>query len=240
MIAILPAAGRGTRMSAVTGGSKELLTIGGKAVLDWVIEEARSAGADSVVVVASPFKQDLLDYLQSRGIDSVIQEQATGLAPAVSLAASLQPTLILLPDTLFFPNSPTARIVEALNRGYDIAIAVGVVADEKVSQYGIVDIDEGSGRISKIREKPRPSETSSRWAIAARFGLSARTLMFVKQRVESLAGSEKEIDLPPLLDEAIQAGHAAIAVPLESGEVRHDCGRPESYAFACEEIVNHY
>ncbi|MFI5386884.1 MAG: sugar phosphate nucleotidyltransferase, partial [Fimbriimonadales bacterium] len=166
----------------------------------------------------------------------VVQDRVTGLAPAVVLVAHLEPALVLLPDTIFFPLSPTSRIAKALSRGFDISIAVGQVDDESVSRYGIVEWNEQSGRISRILEKPRPGQTPSRWAIAARFGLSARTMLFVRERVRERAGGEHEIDLPPILSEAIAAGYTALAVPLESGEQRLDCGNPDGYRHACEVV----
>lgn len=234
MIAILPAAGKGTRMAALTGGSKELLPVGGKPVLQWVIEEARQAGADRVVAVVSPQKPDLAAVCAD--IETVTQEVATGLAPATVLAAHLGPALLLLPDTIFFLRSPASRLVQALSRGFDFAIAVQKVSEDQVSRYGIVEWSPENGRISRILEKPSPDQTPSRWAIAARFGLSTRSLFFVKEQVEKLRAASAEIDLPPLFNQAILAGHTALAIPLEEGEVRLDCGNPDGYRRACEVV----
>lgn len=233
MIAILPAAGKGTRMRGVSGGSKELLPVGGRSVLERVLQEAQEAGSEECLVVVSPSKADLLAH---PGIERVMQEKATGLAPAVLTAKRLEPTLVLLPDTIFFPRSPSARLVKALARGFDIAIAVQPVSDDEVSRYGIVEWNPENGRISRILEKPRPYQTASRWAIAARFAISPRTLLFCKQRVAELEGGLAEIDLPPLLNEAIAAGHTALAVTLEADEQRLDCGNPEGYRHACEVV----
>ncbi|MFI5385506.1 MAG: NTP transferase domain-containing protein, partial [Fimbriimonadales bacterium] len=75
MIAILPAAGKGTRMSAVTSDSKELLHVGGKAVLQWVLEEGREAGVDRSLVVVSPPKTDLQVFLSSYpDVEAVVQD----------------------------------------------------------------------------------------------------------------------------------------------------------------------
>ena len=61
MIAIIPAAGKGTRMEAVTGGKpKELLPLGSKAVLLRVLEEARASDPDEIVVVTRPGDEDPL------------------------------------------------------------------------------------------------------------------------------------------------------------------------------------
>lgn len=235
MIAILPAAGKGTRMLEVSGGSKELLPIGGRTVLQLVVEEALNAGASRLAVVVSPAKPDLIEQARSiQDAELVTQEVPNGLAPAVALAGSCYPALVLLPDTIFATSSPSKRLVDALNRGFDIAIAVELVSDDRVSKYGIVEWNRESGRISRILEKPQPSETRSRWAIAARFGLSVRTMFFVKQRVAELGVSASEIDLPPILGEAIAAGHAGIAITLEQDETRLDCGNPEGYRHARE------
>ncbi|HVT11754.1 MAG TPA: sugar phosphate nucleotidyltransferase [Fimbriimonadaceae bacterium] len=233
MIAVLPAAGKGTRMSAVASGSKELLTVGGRSILEWVLREAAEAGAGEQIVVVSPAKSDLLAL---PGLTTALQEKATGLAPALLAANRLEPTLLLLPDTIFFPRSPSVRLVKALSQGYDIAIAVQPVAEQAVSRYGIVEWSRENGRIARILEKPQPSQTASRWAIAARFALSPRTLLFCKQRVAQLEDGNKEVDLPPLLSEAIAAGHAALAIPLEADEQRLDCGNPEGYRHACEVV----
>lgn len=234
MIAILPAAGKGTRMSTVSDGPKELLEVGGQSVLKRVVEEAKSAGASEIAIVVSPLKPEVTRFAESVGAAVAVQEIANGLAPAVTQAARFGPALILLPDTIFHPSAPTVRLVDALNRGYDIAVAIERVSDEDVSRYGIVEWNPDSGRISRILEKPDRKDTASRWAIAARFGISNRTLFFLRERVDLLKGQLGEIDLPPLLSEAIDRGHAAIAIPLEPNERRLDCGNPDGYRHACE------
>ncbi len=224
-------------MSSVSTGSKELLRVGERLVLEWVLLEGLEAGVDRTVVVVSPAKRDLLDFVaEEPRVQSVTQGEATGLAPAVVLAGGLEPVLLLLPDTFYYPRSPTARLARALSRGYDIAIAVEPVPESDVGRYGIVEWTPENGRIARILEKPRPDETPSRWAIAGRFAISARTMDYVKGRVteKTAEGINREIDLPPILSEAIGAGHTALAVPVEPGERRFDCGNPEGYRLACE------
>jgi UTP--glucose-1-phosphate uridylyltransferase len=237
MIAILPAAGKGTRMSEVSSGSKELLPVGSKAAIQWALDEAIASGVSTVMLIGSSSKPDLVAYTSAIQIELAIQEVPRGLAPAILIPEGLQPTLVILPDTIFFPNSPTKRLVEALNRGFDMAIAVERVPDEAVSRYGIVEFSSETLRMSRILEKPDTSETWSRWAIAARFALSARTMLFVRDRVDALIDQPEEIDLPPLLNEALQSGHTGIVVQLEKEEQRLDCGNPEGYRHACE-VVN--
>src|SRR5579871_1985877 len=207
MVAILPAAGKGTRMKSVASGSKELLPVAGKPVLAHVLDEALAAGVDDCMVVLSPNKPDLKAFVESHGrVSSVVQESADGLAPAMLRANRFEPTLLLLPDTIFWPSSPSGRLVKALSRGYDFAIAVEPISEERVSSYGIVEWNPDTGRISRILEKPKATETSSRWAIAARFAISERTISFISDLIGGNK-SDQEIQLTPLLDAAIHSGY---------------------------------
>jgi UTP-glucose-1-phosphate uridylyltransferase len=213
-------------------GSKELLQLQGRSVLEWVIEEAVSTGCRPVVVTA-PHKPDLNEALAALPVETVLQSEPRGLAEAVVLGARLQPALVLLPDTVFHTVSPAPRLVKAVSRGYDFAVAVEQVAEERMGAYGIVEWDGETGRIHRILEKPSVEDTPSRWAVAARFAISPRTLDFLKSRIPSgpIAG---EVQLTPLLSQAVAEGHTGIAVPLSVDERRFDCGSPEGLRRARE------
>jgi UTP--glucose-1-phosphate uridylyltransferase len=229
ILGLIPAAGIGSRMAAVTGGnSKELLRVSSRTLLDWNLDEARESGCEDTLVISSAQKIDLLAALDDRGTARVNQDNATGLAHAVALAGTQNPRLILLPDTVFYPGHPSRRIMSALSGGADVVMAVGLVPAESVHRYGIVTWDEASGEIESIVEKPRPEDTPSRWAISGRFGLSRAALM----RLPDLIAGWKEpgeVHLPPLLNLAIQDGLRGVAIPLHDDECRFDCGSVEGY-----------
>jgi len=236
VIAILPAAGKGTRMSAVTeGGSKEMLLVQGKPVIQWAIDEALDAGADFVSVISAPEKHDLNSYLGSldSNVGVSMQYVADGLAPAIALGARPEGSLIVLPDTLFYPALPSRRIARALSEGYDIVILTQPVTDEDVKKYGIVEANE-EGTVVNIFEKPSPTATVSRQAVAARYGLSARMMGFLLEALDSLGGEAGEIQLTPILNLALRNGYPAIAIAAASGEARYDCGSVEGYRAALE------
>lgn len=238
MIAILPAAGKGTRMLNVTeGGSKELLPVGQKAVLQWAIDEALEAEPNRVVVVSSPYKPDMNDYLASAGpdVETVLQFVPDGLAPAIALASSDEAAIVILPDTLYYPRTPSTRIARALSEGFDIVLLTEVVTQELVTQYGIVETNL-QGVVERVLEKPPATATTSRQAVAGRYGLSSRMLSFMLQTIESLEGEESEIQLTPILNLAIRNGFEALALPTSAEERRYDCGSPEGYRLACEAI----
>jgi UTP-glucose-1-phosphate uridylyltransferase len=150
------------------------------------------------------------------------------------LGASLRPALVLLPDTVFHPESPALRLINALARDFDFSVAVERVDEDQVSRYGIVEWDEATGRIMRILEKPSPAETASRWAIAARFAIGPRTLHHLQTGFRAHPQEDGEAQLTPFLNSALGRGHIGIAVPLGPEEQRFDCGNPQSYRRACE------
>jgi UTP--glucose-1-phosphate uridylyltransferase len=65
MQVIVPAAGLGTRMLPFSAlAAKELLPIGTRPVIQWVLEEALAVGARGAIVILSPHKRSLRSYLE--------------------------------------------------------------------------------------------------------------------------------------------------------------------------------
>ncbi len=239
MICILPAAGKGSRMSRITGGgAKELLTVGGKAVLQWAIDEAESCNPDRVVVISSPDKPEMNDYLGQLGpdIETLLQFVQDGLAPAIALAATDDSALVILPDTLYHPSQPSSRMARALSEGFDIVLLTEAVPSDQIKLYGIVETDS-QGTIRRVVEKPALAATESRQAVAGRYGFSARMLEFILQTIEALDEEVGEIGLTPILNLAIKNDLSTIALPTLPTEVRYDCGSAEGYARAKEAIT---
>lgn len=89
MVAIVPAAGHGTRFYPVAKSvPKEMLPIVGKPVIQWIVEEALEAGADEVVVVTSPDKPALRDYFTpDRTLSACLARRPEALAALERLDA---------------------------------------------------------------------------------------------------------------------------------------------------------
>src|SRR5437879_4012718 len=69
--AILPAGGLGTRLRPLTHViPKELLPVGGKVVLQYVVEECDAAGIDQVLVVGNRQKPGLFDACEAIPVES--------------------------------------------------------------------------------------------------------------------------------------------------------------------------
>lgn len=162
MIAIIPAAGKGTRVQYKTkGGSKELIKYKGKAAIDWAIEEAMQV-TDKVFVVINPRKKDLVIHLGVKWygrVHLVIQERPLGLGDAVLRCARFVHSdfFLLLPDDIY----PTSRPLKLLQKA-NANLVLKRVPLKDTHLYGILNPITGH-----IEEKP--AVASSRYAVMGRY-----------------------------------------------------------------------
>lgn len=239
----MPAAGKGTRMVSVTGGlPKELLEVGGRPVLARVLEEARSAGVDGVVVVNSRAKAEVDEVLglwsRTQFADLPIrvayQEEARGLAHAVAAAGVDDDVIVMVGDVVFRGGSPCERMANLIFRGIDGCVAVEQVAEAQMHLYGIVELDDMTGSITRILEKPRPGDTKSRWAVASRWAFSRMAMELINDYCQNPArlAMPKEINLTETINLAIEQGMEFKAAALQPAQERVDCGSAEEYLAA--------
>ena len=241
MKAIIPAAGLGTRFLPMTKVvPKEMLPIGSKPALELIVEEAKSAGADEIVLVISHGKELIRDYFKDDpAIRFVYQEEQRGLGHAVLCAAPLlvsaDSLLILLGDALVVGGNAAQELAEvsARNGGAGV-IGLERVPREKVSRYGIVKpkvsgaAAQGAFEIDDLVEKPDPAEAPSDLAIAGRYLLDAKIFGFLKTQTPGKGGEIQLTDsIRRLLAEAPLYGC------VYSG-TRQDIGNPDGYFKALE------
>jgi len=242
MVAILPAAGLGTRMAKLTGGTpKELVTLGRHSVLERVIDEAIVAGADEIVVVSSRSKPQIEEQIaewrkgrfREANLRVAYQDKPCGLSDAILSAQVTDDALVMLADSVIFGNSPSPRMANLLEIGLAGCIAVEMVSDAEVHRYGMCEVDD-VGTIRRIVEKPQPSQIVSRWAVAARYAFSAAVMSALPHWLAEEAATREpgEIPLTPLLIRAIADGAELKAVALQPDQKRVDCGTPEEYEAA--------
>jgi UTP--glucose-1-phosphate uridylyltransferase len=166
--AIIPAAGWGTRMlPAAKAVPKELLPILDRPTIQYVVEEAASAGVDDLLLITQRDKRAIEDHfdrnkeLEDRlragkkeallesvsavakqvQIHAVRQSEQLGLGHAVLQAerhVGQEPCLCLLGDTIFSGGvAPSIQLTEAHRRLGGTLIALEEVPAEKVDRYGI-------------------------------------------------------------------------------------------------------
>jgi bifunctional UDP-N-acetylglucosamine pyrophosphorylase/glucosamine-1-phosphate N-acetyltransferase len=146
--AVVMAAGLGTRMRSST--PKHLHPILGRRIVDWVIAAAEEAGADPIVVVASPGTRDGYE-----GVDVAVQEKPLGTGDAVRAArARLAPVrgdvLVLSGDTPLLTADVLQGLVET-HRSEGAAATVLSFEPPDPREYGRV-VRDGNGRVARIVE----------------------------------------------------------------------------------------
>ncbi|WP_367042839.1 UTP--glucose-1-phosphate uridylyltransferase GalU [Streptomyces sp. Je 1-332] len=165
--AVIPAAGLGTRFLPATKATpKEMLPVVDKPAIQYVVEEAASAGLDDVLMITGRNKRPLEDHfdrnyelesaLLKKGDEArlakvqessdlatmhyVRQGDPKGLGHAVLCAAphvGNEPFAVLLGDDLIDPRDPLlARMVEVQERHGGSVIALMEVAPEQIHLYG--------------------------------------------------------------------------------------------------------
>ena len=181
--AVVPAAGLGTRLLPLTKVvPKELLPAGDRPAIQHVAEEARSAGADELILVlsrrkaavgeyfaaapdlerwlAGQSKEDLLGELNrlvaALKTTSVYQDEPLGLGHAVLCAREAvgeEPFLVILPDDLGDAEPSLARqMVQVYEQYGSPVVALEQVADSQVERYGIIKGRKLDERIYEISD----------------------------------------------------------------------------------------
>ena len=171
--AIIPAAGLGTRLLPNTKSiPKEMLPLVDKPVIQYIVEEAVSAGVEQILIITNRGKTSIEDYfdyapdLEERLIadgklrdDEIVREVADmadvyfvrqketkGLGHAVWRARSFvneEPFAVLLGDDIMLSETPVLRqLVTAAEQNNCSAVAVRKVPDELITKYSSVKLEE--------------------------------------------------------------------------------------------------
>lgn len=230
MKAIIPAAGLGTRFLPVTKVvPKEMLPIGAKPALELIVDEAKRAGVDEVVIVVSRAKELVRRYFEGDPqIRFVVQEEQRGLGHAVLQAEVDDDCLVLLGDALVLGCDASSEMV-ARSRALGGAAVIGCerVPREKTSRYGILKT-EPDGRIVDMVEKPSPEEAPSDLAVAGRYLLPKAIFSLLASQTPGKGG---EIQLTDAIRRLL-AAHPVYA--YEYPGRRLDIGNPDGYFAALE------
>lgn len=179
--AVIPAAGLGTRfLPATKAQPKEMLPIVDKPTIQYVVEEARAAGCEDILIITGRGKRAVEDhfdkafelehFLRIKGkarelelveqindlarIHYIRQGEPLGLGHAVLMAmdhVGNNPFVVLLGDDISDPvHSATAAMISAYKKYGTSILAVQPVAESDVSKYGIVAGEDAGDGTIKI------------------------------------------------------------------------------------------
>ncbi len=168
MKAVIPAAGLGTRFLPIAKAvPKEMLPLGNKPVIHYVVAEAAAAGFDEILIIVSRGKESIIEYfapnpelenhLRASGklealeavrqvsamarVDYVFQEKMCGLGDAVKLGRKFvggDPAFaVLLGDTVMQHCSPLGAMSAAFQSFHKPSVCLEPCAEERVSRYGV-------------------------------------------------------------------------------------------------------
>lgn len=158
MYAVIPAAGRGSRLGELTADRpKGLVEIVGRPLLAHVFDRAREAGADALVVVIGYEGAQIVDRFGDAyagvPITYVHQRDRLGLAHAVLQAEPhVDGSFVVVNGDNVFGSS-LRPVVEAAGReDTDGALAVTTVSREAATRTGVIEVVDGS--VTDIVEKP--------------------------------------------------------------------------------------
>ena len=171
--AIIPAAGLGTRLLPNTKSiPKEMLPLVDKPVIQYIVEEAVSAGVEQILIITNRGKSPIEDYFdyspdleERRLADGKVKEAETvrkvadmadvlflrqketkGLGHAVWRAHSFvgdEPFAVLLGDDIMLGRKPVLKqLVEAAEANECSAVAIHQVPDELIVKYSSVKLEE--------------------------------------------------------------------------------------------------
>ena len=171
-VGLVPAAGRAERLQPLPC-SKEVYPVGGRPVMDHVVERLRVA-CDRVRVVTRPDKPDVIEHARELGAEVVTGEPPT-LAASISLGlvglAESEVVLVGLPDTLWEPMDGFVQLLARLEDGADIVL--GVFESDEPERSDVVVLDE-RGFVQRVHVKePDPPGTLVWGCFTARVGALA-------------------------------------------------------------------
>jgi glucose-1-phosphate thymidylyltransferase len=165
MKALILAAGYATRLRPLTDSvPKQLLPVGGRPMVDWILDRIQDTSADEVhLVTNSRFADDFARWAQDKDVQihddgTTTNEDRLGAIGDVAFVGLDDDLLVIAGDNLFDYSLEEYESYWRAKGGS--AIAVLDVGDRELAkQYGIVDVDEDD-RVTSFVEKPGDPPTT--------------------------------------------------------------------------------
>ena len=237
--ALIPVAGRGTRMYPATAAvPKELLPIGNRPLLEFALDELQLAGITEVVLVTARGKGAIEDFVEdwcgrhrdAMDVAYVRQPEARGLGHAVLCGEHLlrdEAFAVLLPDDLLVgPDLVLRRLVNEYARTGTAVLAVQPISPAETRSYGVPRVreDEACGyAIESIVEKPGPQRAPSLLGVVGRYVLPPSIFAYLRA---TASGANGELQLTDAIA-ALASAHEARGIALTQRRI--DCGSPAGF-----------
>ncbi len=258
--AVVPAAGKGSRLLPATKSQpKEMLPVGRKPVIQYVVEELAHAQVDKVLIITGRKKRSLEDHFDEDAdwgdldeellpsasrmgvqIFYVRQSQPLGLGHAVSLAQEFtgdEPFVVSLGDTIIWTPRQGMLLQRMMSAFQELKataiIAVETVPREHVSRYGIVAPSSwettAAGQVARLKDIVEKPSVEEAPSCLAVAARYIFTPVIYNALQETPPSIGNEIQLTDAVRLLVREGYPVYALPLEPDEQRWDIGNFESY-----------
>jgi UTP--glucose-1-phosphate uridylyltransferase len=235
-----------------------------KPLIQYVVEESVASGIESILIVTGRDKSTIENHfdisfelehlLKERGKDELFrqvrsiselanvsytrQKQALGLGHAIYQAKDFvgtEPFAALLADDIVDSEVPALQqMIEVFERYNAPVIATMQVPGEDISRFGVIDADEVSPNVYKIKdmvEKPPFAEAPSDLAIIGRYIFTPDVFEAIEK---TTPGSGGEIQITDAMRIMLKT-RPFYAVKLEGK--RHDAGDKLGFLIATVELA---
>lgn len=188
MKGIILAGGSGTRLYPLTVvTSKQLLPIYDKPMIYYPLSTLMLAGIKDILLISTP--QDISNFTKLLGDGSqfgislayAVQEKPEGLAQAFLIGEDFiggDACALILGDNIFYGSGLSGFLNKSVQNAEDGYASVFGYYVNDPQRYGIMEIDEESGRIISIEEKPK--RPKSNYCIPGLYFYDNRVVEFAK------------------------------------------------------------
>ena len=164
-VGIVPAAGHARRLQPLSC-SKEMLLVGGRPVIDGLLQRMDAASCREVRIVTRPDKRDVAEHARTRGAKVVFARPATvseSLLAGLDGVGAETPVIFGFPDTLWGPIDGFVALLAALAAGAEVAL--GIFRTESPRRSDVVTME--GAHVTSIHVKPQEPPSELVWGCAA-------------------------------------------------------------------------
>ena len=169
MKAVIPAAGMGTRFLPATKAiPKEMLPVGNKPVIQYVVEEALAASADEVIIVNSREKKAIeAHFAPDAELEATLRGKGKdALADSVAHAGSLPVSFVYQDEPLCLGHAAHCASEKTGNDAFYVLLGDVIVPGNEMLPR-MKEVSDAHGGASVIAVLPVPEEEVSRFGVIA-------------------------------------------------------------------------